>query len=136
MEEKTDFISEFIKEDLAAGRFDYVHTRFPPEPNGWLHIGHCKAFYVDFFMAEKFGGKCNLRFDDTNPEKEDYAQALADFSLILDELAYLFFGAQSRKEDFTEYTFRIDAQMGLFWWYGQQIGTLKNCSQAELCDKA
>ncbi|MDR0562985.1 MAG: hypothetical protein LBG73_09900, partial [Spirochaetaceae bacterium] len=44
--EKKDFISEFIKEDLAAGRFDYVHTRFPPEPNGWLHIGHCKAFYV------------------------------------------------------------------------------------------
>ncbi|MDR0641812.1 MAG: glutamine--tRNA ligase/YqeY domain fusion protein [Treponema sp.] len=67
----TDFISEFIREDLAAGRFSYVHTRFPPEPNGWLHIGHCKAFYIDFTMAERFGGKCNLRFDDTNPEKED-----------------------------------------------------------------
>jgi len=66
-----DFISEFIKEDLASGRFSYVHTRFPPEPNGWLHIGHCKAFYIDFVMAERFGGKCNLRFDDTNPEKED-----------------------------------------------------------------
>jgi glutaminyl-tRNA synthetase len=66
-----DFISEFIREDLAAGRFNYVHTRFPPEPNGWLHIGHCKAFYIDFVMAERFGGKCNLRFDDTNPEKED-----------------------------------------------------------------
>ncbi|MDR1972155.1 MAG: glutamine--tRNA ligase/YqeY domain fusion protein [Treponema sp.] len=67
----TDFISEFIKEDLASGRYTYVHTRFPPEPNGWLHIGHCKAFYIDFTMAERFGGKCNLRFDDTNPEKED-----------------------------------------------------------------
>jgi glutaminyl-tRNA synthetase len=67
----TDFISEFIREDLAAGRFSYVHTRFPPEPNGWLHIGHCKAFYIDFTMAQRFGGKCNLRFDDTNPEKED-----------------------------------------------------------------
>jgi len=67
----SDFISEFIKEDLKNGRYDYVHTRFPPEPNGWLHIGHCKAFYIDFSMAEKFGGKCNLRFDDTNPEKED-----------------------------------------------------------------
>jgi glutaminyl-tRNA synthetase len=66
-----DFISEFIKEVLAVGRFNYVHTRFPPEPNGWLHIGHCKAFYIDFTMAERFGGKCNLRFDDTNPEKED-----------------------------------------------------------------
>jgi len=74
----TDFISEFIKEDLAGGRFSYVHTRFPPEPNGWLHIGHCKAFYIDFKMAECFGGKCNLRFDDTNPEKEDisYVEAI------------------------------------------------------------
>jgi glutaminyl-tRNA synthetase len=67
----TDFISEFIKEDLKNGRYNYVHTRFPPEPNGWLHIGHCKAFMIDFIMAERFGGKCNLRFDDTNPEKED-----------------------------------------------------------------
>jgi len=74
----TDFISEFIKEDLASNRFSYVHTRFPPEPNGWLHIGHCKAFYIDFSMAERFGGKCNLRFDDTNPEKEDisYVEAI------------------------------------------------------------
>ncbi|MDR2069937.1 MAG: glutamine--tRNA ligase/YqeY domain fusion protein [Treponema sp.] len=73
-----DFISEFIKEDLKNGRFDHVHTRFPPEPNGWLHIGHCKAFYIDFTMAEKYGGKCNLRFDDTNPEKEDisYVEAI------------------------------------------------------------
>ncbi|MDR0314058.1 MAG: glutamine--tRNA ligase/YqeY domain fusion protein [Treponema sp.] len=69
--ETTDFISEFIKEDLKNGRYDHVHTRFPPEPNGWLHIGHCKAFCLNFGLAEKFGGKCNLRFDDTNPEKED-----------------------------------------------------------------
>ena len=67
----SDFITEIIKEDLKNGRFDHVHTRFPPEPNGWLHIGHCKAFIIDFGMAEKFGGKYNLRFDDTNPEKED-----------------------------------------------------------------
>ncbi|MCL2879611.1 MAG: glutamine--tRNA ligase/YqeY domain fusion protein [Treponema sp.] len=74
----SDFISEFIKEDLASGRFDHVHTRFPPEPNGWLHIGHCKAFCIDFGMAERFGGKYNLRFDDTNPEKEDmsYVEAI------------------------------------------------------------
>ena len=69
----SDFISEIIKEDLAGGRYSYVHTRFPPEPNGWLHIGHCKAFYIDFLMAQRFGGKCNLRFDDTNPEKEDFS---------------------------------------------------------------
>ncbi|MCL2209248.1 MAG: glutamine--tRNA ligase/YqeY domain fusion protein [Treponema sp.] len=74
----SDFISEFIREDISTGRFNYVHTRFPPEPNGWLHIGHCKAFYIDFLMAERFGGKCNLRFDDTNPEKEDisYVEAI------------------------------------------------------------
>ena len=76
--ESSDFISEFIKQDLASGRFSGVHTRFPPEPNGWLHIGHCKAFYIDFSMAEKFGGTCNLRFDDTNPAKEDqsYVEAI------------------------------------------------------------
>jgi glutaminyl-tRNA synthetase len=67
----SDFISEFIREDLRTGRYDYVRTRFPPEPNGWLHIGHCKAFIIDFSMAEKVGGKYNLRFDDTNPEKEN-----------------------------------------------------------------
>lgn len=74
----TDFISDFIAEDLKSGRFGYVHTRFPPEPNGWLHIGHCKAFYIDFSMAERFKGTCNLRFDDTNPEKEDvsYVEAI------------------------------------------------------------
>ena len=67
----SDFITEIIKEDLKSGRVDHVLTRFPPEPNGWLHIGHCKAFIIDFSMAEKFGGKYNLRFDDTNPEAED-----------------------------------------------------------------
>ncbi len=68
-----NFIEEFVEQDLANGRFDHVHTRFPPEPNGYLHIGHCKALCVDFGIAEKFGGKCNLRFDDTNPTKEETA---------------------------------------------------------------
>jgi glutaminyl-tRNA synthetase len=74
----TDFISEIIKEDLASGKHKSILTRFPPEPNGWLHIGHCKAFIIDFGMAERFGGKYNLRFDDTNPEKEDvsYVEAI------------------------------------------------------------
>ncbi|MDR2658597.1 MAG: glutamine--tRNA ligase/YqeY domain fusion protein [Spirochaetaceae bacterium] len=76
--ESNDFISDFIAEDLANRRFSYVRTRFPPEPNGWLHIGHCKAMTIDFSAAERFGGKCNLRFDDTNPEKEDisYVEAI------------------------------------------------------------
>ena len=70
-ENKSNFIWDFIDEDLESGRFQSVHTRFPPEPNGYLHIGHCKAMAADFLTAERYGGKCNLRFDDTNPEKEE-----------------------------------------------------------------
>ena len=69
-----NFIYDFIDEDIKeGGQFEgkTVHTRFPPEPNGYLHIGHCKALCIDFGMAEKFGGICNLRMDDTNPAKED-----------------------------------------------------------------
>jgi glutaminyl-tRNA synthetase len=67
----TNFIREAIQADLHSGRFNNVHTRFPPEPNGYLHIGHAKAFSIDFGIAREFGGICNLRFDDTNPVKED-----------------------------------------------------------------
>lgn len=78
-----NFIYEFIKEDIASGgqyEGKTVHTRFPPEPNGYLHIGHAKAICVDFGMAEKFGGICNLRMDDTNPTKEDveYVDAIKE----------------------------------------------------------
>ena len=72
--ESKNFIHAFIDEDIAeGGRYagKTVHTRFPPEPNGYLHIGHCKALTIDFGTAEKFGGLCNLRMDDTNPTKED-----------------------------------------------------------------
>ncbi len=74
MNESKNFIHAFIDEDIAeGGQFagQTVHTRFPPEPNGYLHIGHCKALIIDFGTAEKFNGLCNLRMDDTNPTKED-----------------------------------------------------------------
>jgi len=67
----TDFIREAVAGDLESGRFDRVHTRFPPEPNGYLHIGHAKAISIDYGVAEDFGGLYNLRFDDTNPVKEE-----------------------------------------------------------------
>ena len=70
MIEATNFIEQTINEDLAAGKMTAIQTRFPPEPNGYLHIGHAKSMFVNFGIAQKFGGKCNLFFDDTNPSKE------------------------------------------------------------------
>jgi len=67
----SDFIRKAVEEDLAAGRYDRVHTRFPPEPNGYLHIGHAKAICIDYGVAEDYDGLYNLRFDDTNPVKEE-----------------------------------------------------------------
>ena len=80
MVEASNFIEEFINEDLAEGKVTTVHTRFPPEPNGYLHIGHCKALAIDFGTAKKYGGMCNLRMDDTNPAKEDteYVDAIKE----------------------------------------------------------
>ena len=68
----TDFIREIIADDLRSARDGgRVHTRFPPEPNGYLHIGHAKSICLNFGVAAEFGGLCNLRYDDTNPTKED-----------------------------------------------------------------
>ncbi len=67
-----DFVRELVRDDVAKGRFGgRLQTRFPPEPNGYLHIGHAKAITLDFELANEFGGICNLRFDDTNPNTED-----------------------------------------------------------------
>ncbi|HZV38881.1 MAG TPA: glutamine--tRNA ligase/YqeY domain fusion protein [Pseudoxanthomonas sp.] len=78
--ERRDFIRQIVRDDLASGRQSAVRTRFPPEPNGYLHIGHAKAICLDFGVAAEFGGWCNLRLDDTNPAKEDpeYVEAIQD----------------------------------------------------------
>ncbi len=78
--EATNFLEKAINEDLENGVYDYVHTRFPPEPSGFLHIGHLKAINIDFGIAEKYHGLCNLRFDDTNPDTEDeeFVQSIQD----------------------------------------------------------
>ncbi len=82
MAETTNFIHEIIDGEIESGKYkaDDIHTRFPPEPNGYLHIGHCKALLIDFGTAAKYGGKCNLRMDDTNPAKEDteYVDAIKE----------------------------------------------------------
>ena len=91
----SNFIRDFIEEDIApGGRFEgkKVHTRFPPEPNGYLHIGHAKALYIDFATAEKYNGLCNLRMDDTNPTKEDVEYVDA----IKEDIAWLGFSWEDR----------------------------------------
>ena len=78
--EKNDFIRTIIRDDLASGKHDSILTRFPPEPNGYLHIGHVKSICLNFGVANEFGGACNLRFDDTNPtaEKQDFVDGIKE----------------------------------------------------------
>lgn len=112
MEERQHhFINDFIEEDLRMGKVDdKVHTRFPPEPNGYLHIGHAKAMCVDFGTALEFDGLCNLRFDDTNPVKEDneYVEAIQDdiHWLGFDWGDRLFFGS-----DYFEQTYEYAVEL-------------------------
>jgi glutaminyl-tRNA synthetase len=88
-----NFIEEAIEADLKSGRFTGVQTRFPPEPNGRLHIGHAKAISIDFGMAAKYGGACNLRFDDTNPTKEETSYVDA----IKEDISWLGYDWQGRE---------------------------------------
>jgi len=87
-----DFVRAAVAQDLKDSRFTRVHTRFPPEPNGYLHIGHAKAISIDFGIAQDFGGKCNLRFDDTNPVKEDVEYV----DSIMDDIRWLGYSWEDR----------------------------------------
>ena len=104
-----NFIENFVEEDLASGRAQQIHTRFPPEPNGYLHIGHAKALVIDFTIAQKYDGKCNLRFDDTNPTKEDTEYVLGiqrDIRWLGFEWENLYYAS-----DFFERLYRIAESM-------------------------
>ncbi len=89
---QSNFIKEIINEDLKNGKYEKVHTRFPPEPNGYLHIGHAKSICLNFGLAEEYGGKCNLRFDDTNPSKEDVEYV----NSIIEDIKWLGFDWEDR----------------------------------------
>ncbi|GIW92975.1 MAG: glutamine--tRNA ligase [Pirellulaceae bacterium] len=101
---RLNFIEQIIEEDLKTGRFGgRVHTRFPPEPNGYLHIGHAKSICLNFGLAQKYGGKCNLRFDDTNPSKEDVEYVEA----IMEDVRWLGFDWEDRLYFASDYFERL-----------------------------
>jgi glutaminyl-tRNA synthetase len=96
---KTNFIKNIIKKDLANKKVSNILTRFPPEPNGYLHIGHAKSICLNFGIAKEFAGKCNLRFDDTNPEKEDIEYIKA----IKNDVKWLGFDWENKPNFASEY---------------------------------
>src|SRR5215468_11733845 len=91
-EEVRDFIRDLVQADLARGQVQGIVTRFPPEPNGYLHLGHAKSICLNFGLATEFGGKTNLRFDDTNPEKEE----LEYVNSIIEDVHWLGFDWEDR----------------------------------------
>ena len=110
--ENNNFIHDLIDEEIAQGKYraDEIHTRFPPEPNGYLHIGHCKALIIDFGTAAKYGGRCNLRMDDTNPAKEDTEFVDA----IQDDIRWLGFDWEDRffyGSDYFEQTYELAVKL-------------------------
>ncbi|MFN8481596.1 MAG: glutamine--tRNA ligase/YqeY domain fusion protein [Anaerolineae bacterium] len=115
-----DFIRAAVIEDLKSGRFTKIHTRFPPEPNGYLHIGHAKAITVDFNIASEFGGQCNLRYDDTNPVKEE--QEFVD--QIKEDIRWLGYDWEDREYYASDYFEQL---------YGMAVDLIQK-SQAYVCD--
>ncbi len=109
--QRQNFIEQIIENDLRTGRFGgRVHTRFPPEPNGYLHIGHAKSICLNFGLAQKYGGKCNLRFDDTNPSKEDVEYVEA----IMEDVRWLGFDWEDRlyyASDYFEQLYELAIQL-------------------------
>jgi len=117
----TDFIREIIREDLKAGKYDSrVHTRFPPEPNGYLHIGHAKSICLNFGIADEFKGLCNLRFDDTNPTKEEVEYVES----IKEDVKWLGFDWQKREYYASDYFEKM---------YGYAVELIKK-GRAYVCD--
>ena len=109
-QEHQDFIREIVQQDVAAGRCRGVVTRFPPEPNGYLHIGHAKSICLNFGIAADYKGICNLRFDDTNPSKED--QEYLDS--IMEDVRWLGFDWEERMyyaSDYFEKTYELAEEL-------------------------
>ena len=116
----TDFIRARVAEDLGSGKRSTVVTRFPPEPNGYLHIGHAKSICLNFGLALENGGRCNLRFDDTNPstEEEEYVRS------IIDDVRWLGF-------DWEERLFYASDYFEQLWTFAQ---SLIRAGKAYVCD--
>lgn len=111
-EKSLNFLEEIIEQHLAEGRYEHIHTRFPPEPNGYLHIGHASSICLNFGLAKKYGGKCNLRFDDTNPvtEETEYVDSIKyDIKWLLDAIGTSWDGEYYASDYFDKlYEFAID----------------------------
>src|SRR5580704_9524830 len=106
----SDFIRDVVAADLRTENFPQIHTRFPPEPNGYLHIGHAKSICLNFGLAREFGGVCNLRFDDTNPETEDVEYV----DSIKNDVRWLGFDWEGREyyaSDYFERLFQFAVQL-------------------------
>ena len=121
-----NFIELEIEKDLAEGVYDTVHTRFPPEPNGYLHIGHAKSIILNYGLAQKYGGKFNMRFDDTNPTKEktEFVES------IKQDIAWLGADWEDRLFFASDY---FDAKLisfRIFLWYSWYGYSCSNCSNS------